>query len=206
MLTISLENAGLRFNQDWIFGGINYEFAQNQNYAIVGGNGSGKSTLLQLLAASTPPSAGKVSHVYQNKAMATNQVFRYIALAAHYIEPIESLTLTEFLNFHFSLKPLLPSHSTKGIIASLNLEKSAHKPIYLFSSGMKQRVKLATALFAHTPVLLLDEPCTNLDQNGIDWYQETLKALSQDRLLIIASNQPYEYSLCPNILNIEGYK
>ncbi|MEJ7672032.1 MAG: ATP-binding cassette domain-containing protein [Chitinophagaceae bacterium] len=87
----------------------------------------------------------------------------HVSLAAPYLELVEEMTLIEFLQFHSSLKSWQPSMDSKKIISIINLDDALHKQIRYFSSGMKQRVKLAQAIFSNVSIVLLDEPCTNLD-------------------------------------------
>src|SRR5690606_14006845 len=96
--------------------------------------------------------------------------------------------------------------SIDRLIQLLDLEKSANKEIRYFSSGMKQRTKLVLACCADTPLLFLDEPTSNLDTQGIDWYHQLIDDFSKDRLLVICSNQLAEYSFCRNQLQISNYK
>ncbi|MBL7713768.1 MAG: ATP-binding cassette domain-containing protein, partial [Chitinophagaceae bacterium] len=109
---------------------------------------------------------------------------------------IEEMTLAEMLQFHFSFKPLLPGLSVAQVIELTGLQAAAGRQIGDFSSGMKQRVKLAQAIFSDTPVLLLDEPCTNLDQQGVQQYTEWMTQYSRERLVIVASNELREYQFC----------
>lgn len=71
---------------------------------------------------------------------------------------------------------------------------------------MYQRLKLATGIFTKSDVLFLDEPCTNLDQNSIQLYQEWVQQYTSEKIVIIASNQPYEYQMCDITFDIEQYK
>jgi ABC-type multidrug transport system ATPase subunit len=116
------------------------------------------------------------------------------------------MTATEFLQFHQSFKPFLSGHPVNSIIAAVGLEKAANKQIRHYSSGMKQRLKLAQAIFSDTPLLLLDEPCTNLDASGISLYQELINQYCQERLVIVSSNDPQEYGFCLEQINILKYK
>lgn len=92
------------------------------------------------------------------------------------------------------------------IIDLLQMEDSKHKLLRYFSSGMKQRVKLALAFCADTPLLMLDEPTANLDTQGIDWYLQLIEKFAVNRLTLICSNQEHEYSFCQNRLNVLDYK
>ncbi len=205
-MEIVLENLGRRFNRDWIFREINYTFTSPQTYAILGINGSGKSTLLQILNGSLSPSAGNICFFYQQKIVEIGQVYRHISLAAPYLELIEEFSLMEMISFHFQFKKYLSGMDQQKIIGLLQMESSKHKLIKYFSSGMKQRVKLALAFCADTPLLMLDEPTANLDTQGIDWYLQLIERFSANRLTIICSNQEHEYQFCQNRLNISDYK
>jgi ABC-type multidrug transport system ATPase subunit len=136
----------------------------------------------------------------------TENLYRHISIAAPYLEVIEEMTVTEFLHFHQSFKPLLPALSIKEIISSIGLEAAADKQIRYYSSGMKQRVKLAQAIFSDVPVILLDEPCTNLDAQGIALYQQLIDDYCKDRLVIVSSNDKAEYGFCKERINILEYK
>jgi len=118
----------------------------------------------------------------------------------------EEMTVTEFLNFHRVFKPFLASLSVKKIIEIIQLHDAAHKQIRYYSSGMKQRVKLAQAVFSDVPVVLLDEPCTNFDTDGIALYQQLLKEYSAGRLIIISSNDKQEYDFCEEKIDVTEYK
>ncbi|MDP4148356.1 MAG: ATP-binding cassette domain-containing protein [Bacteroidota bacterium] len=208
-MRITLTDAGKRFNRDWIFRHLHYEFIAGRSYAITGPNGSGKSTLLQAIAGAMTISEGNVQYELSGSDAApipVDQAFRFISLAAPYLEVIEEMTLSEFLFFHQSFKPFLPGFGPGPIISLLGLDESAAKQIRYFSSGMRQRVKLAQAIFSDTPAVLLDEPCTNLDEDGIVLYRRLVTEHCSDRLLIISSNDRQEYDFCEEILNISGYK
>jgi ABC-type multidrug transport system ATPase subunit len=205
-MQITLENIGRRFNREWIFREINYTFNNKGSYAILGPNGSGKSTLLQVLNGSLVPSAGAISYTRDGDAIEPENVFNYLSLAAPYLELIEEFTLNEMVDFHFRFKTFKPGIDKNVLNDVLNLKGSQNKMIRYFSSGMKQRLKLALAFCADTPMLMLDEPTSNLDTQGIDWYLNLVEKFSANRLTIICSNQEHEYSFCRERLSISDYK
>src|SRR6201996_2423726 len=205
-MQITLQNIGRRFNREWIFRGIDYTFTGGESYAILGANGSGKSTLLQVLNGSLTPSAGTISYFNNDKPVEAEQIFQYLGLAAPYLELIEEFTLDEMIDFHFKFKPYRPGMDKEQVIELLSLPGSKHKAIKYFSSGMKQRLKLALAFCADTPILMLDEPTSNLDNQGVDWYLSLVQQFAKDRLTVICSNQEHEYSFCKNRLTISDYK
>lgn len=205
-MKIILENIGRRFNRDWIFKHVDYEFGTGGRYAILGANGSGKSTLLQIIAGSLTPSEGKVSYSLQGKNVDVEDIYRHISLAAPYLELIEEFTLLEIANFHFSFKKYLPGTNQNTLIDLLGFERARNKPLRNFSSGMKQRVKLALAICSDTPILLLDEPTANLDKQGVSWYLELVERFAANRMVIVCSNQEHEYQFCDEHLLVMNYK
>lgn len=205
-MKISLEHISKRFQRHWIFKDVNYSFEAPGAYALLGPNGCGKSTLLRVISGMQSPSLGKVFFYDNEKALQADEIFRYISFCAPGQELVEDLTLREFFDFHFSFKRPLPSLTIEKIISLTGLKDTADKTIGDYSSGMKQRVKLAQAIFSDTPILLLDEPCTNLDQQGMEQYREWIEQYAKDRLTIVASNDAREYFFCREQLVIEDYK
>lgn len=205
-MQITLNGVGKKFQHEWIFRDITYTFRENRAYALVGPNGSGKSTLLMMISALLPASRGTLTYQSLGQPVAEEEVFRYLTLAAPYQELIEDFTLQELLDFHFALKAPLASWSTADILEKMRLERARQKYIYQFSSGMKQRLKLGLALYSNSQMILLDEPSANLDAENTAWYQQEIRQVLGQRLLIIASNQAYEYDFCDEVLDIVSFK
>ncbi len=205
-MDLQAKDIAKRYGFEWIFEGFGFDFHTNGSYAITGGNGSGKSTLLQILSGSLTPSKGSLAYTHLGNNVPIDKVYQYIGLAAPYLEVIEEFSLIELLQYHFRFKQARNNLSIPQIIEILFLENAQHKYIKQYSSGMKQRVKLGLAVLSDTPLLLLDEPTTNLDQNGVNWYRQLISEHTQDRTLLIASNQLHEYDFCKEVINIEEYK
>lgn len=206
-MNISLQNTGKRFNREWIFRNFNYEFLQGKSYAITGSNGSGKSTLLQIIAGAALHSEGEIKYEQQasNKTqLATENSYKQISIAAPYLDLIEEMTGNEFLDFHTSFKMLTKPFSE--ILMEVGLQKAGDKQIRYYSSGMKQRLKLAQAFFSNTSALLLDEPTTNLDEEGIAIYKKLWQENTLNKLVIVSSNDKTEYEQCSNVIKIGDYK
>jgi ABC-type multidrug transport system ATPase subunit len=206
MMTISLSDAGKRFNRDWIFRHLTYQFTSGQSYAITGPNGSGKSTLLQVLSGAVMVNEGKIEYRILNSDVKNEEVYRHVSICAPYLEVVEEMTLLEFLAFHHGFKPLLAGLSAEQIIRLVGLEKAVNKQIRYYSSGMKQRVKLAQCIFSDTAVVLLDEPCTNLDTEGITMYHSLIAEYCKNRLVIVSSNDEMEFNFCKEKINISDFK
>lgn len=195
-MRILVTNAGKRYNREWIFRSLDLQLQSGQHWAITGHNGSGKSTLLQCIAGSMYLNEGAINYHNAEQLIEQESLFRHIAICAPYLEVIEEMSATEFLEYHASFKPFKANWTTQKILDEIGLNKSGHKQIRYFSSGMKQRVKMAQAFFSDTEILLLDEPCTNLDQAGIELYKHLIETLCKDRLVLISSNDPTEYASC----------
>lgn len=207
-MNITLQNIGRRYNKEWIFRHLDYTFSFGKKYAILGPNGSGKSTLLKLISGSLSASEGQITYAdNQQKAVDVEGVFQHLTIAAPYVELLEEFTLREMIAFHFKFKTYLPGFDEERLLELMGLRRAVDKEIRFFSSGMKQRVKLAFACCSSSSMVLLDEPTSNLDQEGEAWYASLVKeTISADRLLLVGSNQEKEYDFCDEQLNILTYK
>ncbi len=205
-LNITLTNTGKRFNREWIFKKFNHSFLQGKTYAITGANGSGKSTLLQVIAGATLHSQGDIIWELSTaqSPLPNDQAYKQISIAAPYLDLIEEMTATEFLQFHAAFKTLTANNDV--ILSAVGLTTAANKQIRYFSSGMKQRLKLAQAFFSNTTVLLLDEPTTNLDAEGIAIYKSLWELHTKNKLVIVSSNDLNEYSQCETVISLGDYK
>ncbi len=205
-MNIQLNNTGKRFNREWIFRKLDYEFLQGKSYAITGTNGSGKSTLLQIIAGATLHSEGKIEYhsTQPNQIAVGENAYKQIAFAAPYLDLVEEMTATEFFTFHNNFKPFTTAFAE--MLQAVGLQKAADKQIRYYSSGMKQRLKLAQAFFSDTTVLLLDEPTTNLDEEGIEVYKNLWAKHTANRLIIVSSNDKTEYENCNDVIRIGDYK
>ena len=206
MFTIQVKNASKRFHNEWIFKNLDLELSSGDTLAITGGNGSGKSTLLKCLSGAIPLTSGTIQYQAGSTQIGEEHWFRSLALATPYLELPEEFTLSEVINFHFQFKNPLQNRTNTEILEVLGLEKHKSKAISQFSSGMKQRVKLALAIFSEVPFLLLDEPTTNLDTQGLSWYLKLIQQYSPGRILVICSNDPREYDFCEKKITLEDFK
>lgn len=205
-MQIQLSSISKRYRREWIFKKVTQVFEAPQSYAILGPNGSGKSTLLRILSGHLTPTKGTINFDYSGQKIDTDSVYQYISYAGPYIDLIEELTLAEAIAFHQRFKTFQKQLHIESLIQLLGFEKSTNKQIRNFSSGMKQRLKLALSICSDTPVLLLDEPTTNLDKQGMAWYLDLVRQYTDERLVIVASNVDVDYGFCQEHLNILDYK
>jgi ABC-2 type transport system ATP-binding protein len=201
-MQISLEQACKRFNKEWIFKNLDFQFEAGKHYALVGNNGSGKSTLLQIIAGYSSLTKGKISW----SPFDAINIYQQISFAAPYLELVEEFTAIEQFEFQAQFKSIQKQLSYEKILELIGLKNAAHKQIRYYSSGMKQRLKLALAIFSDCPILLLDEPCSNLDKEGYALYDTLIKEYAMHKLIIVGSNDPAEYHFCKAQVNLMDYK
>jgi ABC-type multidrug transport system ATPase subunit len=206
-VNINLVNTGKKYYNEWIFRNTNIDFVPAQKTVILGPNGSGKSTLLQVVAGAVLPTEGTVVYKEGNSIISPDEVYNKTAFSSPYLELIEEFTLEEVINFHFKFLEPINKLTSKEILEATGLEKRSGQTLKFFSSGMKQKVKLTLAILSNTPVLLLDEPCSNLDENGVEWYSKMILKYCNERIVVVASNQNKdEYSFCTRSLNMKDFK
>jgi ABC-type multidrug transport system ATPase subunit len=203
---IQLEQIGKKYNREWIFRGLSYTFQAGKKYAITGPNGAGKSTLLQTIAGSTVLSEGSIKYSIDGQEILSENAFTSLSICTPYLTLIEEMTALEFLAFHESFKCFMPGITPDTALELIGLTTAANKQIRYFSSGMKQRIKLAQAIFSDVPVLFLDEPCTNLDETGYALYQSLIQNYASHKLIIVSSNDKAEYHFCEEVIDIKNYK
>jgi len=205
-MLITATGLGKRFQRDWIFRGLTRAFRPGSATAVLGPNGAGKSTLLNTISGQLLPTEGTLTYALAGRPVAVENLPQHLAYAAPYLELLEELTLLEMLQFHTQFKPLRPGVSVDKLLGIMYLEKARHQVVREFSSGMKQRLKLALALYADAPLLLLDEPTTNLDAAGAAWYQEHVQATRTGRTLLLSSNVAAEYGFCDEQLLVTDFQ
>lgn len=205
-MNIIAENIGKKFIREWIVRRVNLQFQSGESYTLIGPNGSGKSTLMQLLMGNIPLSEGTLTYRNNDQPVDPDKWYRQLVLAAPYLEVIEEFTLRELIDFHRQFKPFKNDLTASDFEEFIQLPHASTKIVRHFSSGMKQRVRLGFAFLSDVPVIYLDEPTSNLDNAGIQWYLQNIEQHTKNQLLIIGSNQPQEYEFCKNIISLTDFK
>tara|TARA_B110001452_G_scaffold65076_1_gene51870 strand:+ start:283 stop:915 length:633 start_codon:yes stop_codon:yes gene_type:complete len=201
-MRVKLNKVGKRFNKEWILRNLSLDIPSQSSLSITGANGSGKSTLIKLISAYMEPTSGNIQYFENKKTYPIESIPQSIGLAAPYVDLIEEFSLREHVEFHFKFRST--PFSLDEIIARTNFQFSIDKKVQDFSSGMKQRLKLALAIFAKNKLLILDEPTSNLDQEGIEWYRDQILQKIGTCTIIVASNQRHEYDFISKNIDLNN--
>ncbi len=201
-MKVQLIDVAKRFNKEWIFKGVNLTLEANRIYGLTGANGSGKTTLLSILSHFVAPTEGEVNYKLGSEC----DLRQSISVASPAISLLEEMSVLEAIEFHAHYKPFRNSLSSKAVIQLLGFEKHQNKLLRELSTGMKQRVKLVLAILSQSEILLLDEPGSNLDAAGFEFWKELLKNNSKDRIVVIASNDEQDLAICDQRLEMKQWK
>ncbi len=206
-MEICLHDIGKQYDGEWIFKSVSLSFYDQFCYLITGINGSGKSSLLKVLSGYSLPSQGVISWKTNKNEVRADMVYQQVSICAPFVSLFDKHTVKEAVYFHFNFKKILSEIAIQEVLDFCYLQDSRNKKISQLSSGMKQRLKLALSFLSDTPFLFLDEPCANLDESAIKWYQASLKKYSKNRLVIICSNNKQEeHFMCDKTINLAHYK
>lgn len=196
-MEVILTSISKSFGRETVVDGLSCTLASGSRTAILGPNGSGKSTLLQLIAGALVPSSGSIQHQRNGARVPADEVYRQVSIASPYLGLYEDLSLRQVIRFHAGFKPLRTGITPEGLSSIAYLDHAHDKPVQHFSSGMKQRLKLALAILTDAPLLLLDEPVSNLDAEATEWFRALMREHIDGRTLVVASNrQAAEHELC----------
>ncbi|MDG5767981.1 ABC transporter ATP-binding protein [Balneolales bacterium ANBcel1] len=212
MITAECHELGKRFGKTIVFRGVNLRFEGPAVIGIQGANGSGKSTLLKCLSGLLRPSEGRVTWHIRGKQVKLQQIRYQIGFTAPHIQMYHDLTVSENLSFLQRVRPALPepeiphfADSPDRLAAVTGIGHLADQPYGTLSSGQQQRVRLAGALVSAPPVLMLDEPGTNLDRDGIALVNDIIiHQKNAGGMVFLASNRQEELDLCERIVDLQS--
>lgn len=202
-MDLSIQKLSKAFNQRIVFQELTFQIKSGSCQAITGANGSGKSTLLKILSGGLLPTSGQIQYTLDGQIIEEDAVYRHVHFVAPYNTVIEELNLPELFNLHHSLGLLKGFEEYSHWKSKLQYPFHPERQIKTYSSGMKQRVKLGLALLDDRPLILLDEPGSNLDAQGKKWFYDLMKELKPGQTLVIASNDPAEIEFCETSISVE---
>lgn len=201
-MKITLEKLSKRYLYDWIIRDMDFVFENNSITGINGINGSGKSTLIKLLSGNLSCSQGKISYILNDKNVDRSDIYKYVSLAAPYSDLVQEYDAEEMFLFHSKFKKFRTNLDSSTFLEKVNLKGNKGKQIQYYSSGMKQRLQLAIALFTQSKLLLLDEPTSYLDNANKEWFYNLLQEELAGRTVIIASNDLDDFRFCTEVISL----
>ena len=203
MYSLEVINLGKHYTETLLFKDISFELHPGEVLAITGWNGSGKSTLLRIIAGLVRPSSGKVKMSFQGESLPKESRRRFVGMVAPAFSLYDELTALENLEFFCKVRGIAYERkSCLGMMERAGLSENSHKLCRNYSSGMKQRLKLAQALLHNPPLLLLDEPGCNLDSKGMKIVEDIISAQRQRGMTVIASNEKREVDYGDRVINL----
>ncbi|MCX7833811.1 MAG: ABC transporter ATP-binding protein [Ignavibacteria bacterium] len=207
MIELECLNLEKKYSNKQVFRGVNIKLKKGDSVAIIGRNGSGKSTLLKIISNLIKPTSGQIILKVDNIEIKKEYYYKYIGYAAPYLNLYDELTAYENLKFFIELKCNFnyPKGKIEEVLKKVNLYYCKDDIIREYSTGMKQRLKLAFSILNEPKLLLLDEPHSNLDLEGIEILKKISLEQKERGILLIATNELLDSSLCNITINIENY-
>lgn len=212
MKSVELQCEGLskKFINKIIFKNLDLCLNSGDSLAITGRNGTGKSTLIKVISNLIRESSGKVILKIDGKEIQLEKRYRHIGLVAPYLNLYDELNAYENLNFFYKLKnqsteKKIVIERINSLLERVNLFNRRNDLIKNYSSGMKQRLKMAFSILSEPEILFMDEPRTNLDKDGIEIAYSIAEEQKQRGILIIATNEAEDLQLCERKINIEDF-
>jgi len=203
MYSLEVNDLSKHYTGTLLFKDITFGLHPGEVLSITGWNGSGKSTLLRIIAGLVRPTSGKVEMFFQGESIPKESRRRFVGMVAPAFSLYEELTALENLEFFCKVRGI--AYDRKGCLAMMErtgLSENTHKFCRNYSSGMKQRLKLAQALLHNPPLLLLDEPGCNLDSKGMKIVENIISAQRQRGMTVIASNEKREVDYGDRLINL----
>jgi ABC-type multidrug transport system ATPase subunit len=190
-----------RFAKTLLFKNINIHLKNGDSFYITGPNGSGKSTLLQILAGIQRPSSGRITYTVNNEDIENDRYKDFFGFTGPQVNPYDMLTAAE--NLKFMIPETVDDDKISAYLERFDLYKHRDKAVKYYSSGMKQRLRLIHSLICGHEILMLDEPCSNLDAKGRDILYQTIVEIKKNKILIIATNESEDINLCSKGIDLE---
>lgn len=203
MLIFRASSLTKTFDRKIIFQNISFQLKSGDSLAITGRNGTGKSTLIKLLSNTLSPSSGELELQTDNSKIRKEELYKYIGVVSPYLYFYEEFTAFECLMLAARIRGIALT-DINGMLEKVGLYSRKNDLVRVFSSGMKQRLKFAFALIHNPPVLLLDEPTSNLDKEGIGIVSGIINTHSENGIIVIATNSEFEKSLCKKEINLNS--
>lgn len=186
-----------------MFSGINFA-TETTILGIEGANGSGKSTLLRCVTGLYTPSAGEIQWQIGGEEIPQQKIRFHSGFAAPYLNLYDELSIAENLKFLATSRGLpFDTEKATELLSELGLRRKLSHTFKALSSGQQQRVKLAGAFLMEPAILFLDEPGTNLDEDGKARVRSLVSKFHElGTMILIATNDPSELAWCTKTLSL----
>ena len=201
-ITLHADNLSKNFDRKIIFKNVSFTLTNGSSIAITGKNGSGKSTLIKILSTVLNQTSGDINLRINGKVIERSRFYNFIGLVSPYLNLYDEFTGYENLKFVSSIRGIIDKNIINDVLTKVGLYERRNDILRIYSSGMKQRLKIAFAILHNPLILLLDEPTDNLDSEGIKIVDEIVCEYKKDRILIVATNNEYEKSYCEKEIRI----
>ena len=199
------DNIAKTFNNRKIFSEISFSLKEKDSIAITGRNGSGKSTLLKILAGVLTPTRGTTELKIDGKIIKSEDYFNQLGLVSPYLQLYDEFTGWENLDFFRRVRNIsVEDKYLDELLYRFNIWERRNDYVRTYSSGMKQRLKYAFALIHKPPILLLDEPTSNLDAEGISTVYDTMEEHKKNGILIVATNDSEDIKHCGQVIDLNN--
>ena len=170
---------------------VSFEVNRGEVVGFLGPNGAGKSTTMRILTCFIAPTAGTAKvrgHDVFDDTLSVRSSLGYLPQRAPlYLE----MTVFEYLRFAAQVRNLDEStfrQRARSVVEVCGLAQSLSKEIRHLSHGYRQRVGLAQALIHDPPILILDEPTSDLDPNEKAEFLNYLKQIGKDRTVLLSTH------------------
>lgn len=197
-ITLTVSGLSKEFNRRMIFRNVSFTISTGEALALTGKNGSGKSTLIKILSGVLTPFKGNVVFTVNGARIGPDDIKSAIGLVSPYLQLYDEFTGLENLLVLSSIRSngSIRAGRAEALLDRFGLAARQHDLVRGYSSGMKQRLKYAFALLHAPGVLLLDEPTSNLDAEGIDVVRQVVREQQKTGVLILATNDEDEAAWC----------
>jgi len=203
-MTLTVDKVAKEFNRRSIFRDVSFSLSQGQSLAITGRNGSGKSTLIKVIAGLLSATRGTVAYTVDGNSLNVEDLRYHIGLVSPYLQLYDEFSGSENLELLSKIRSDLGSDSKRiqEVLEAVGLWERRSDYVRTYSSGMKQRLKYAFAVLHRPSLLLLDEPTSNLDQNGITMVAQVVAEQNRSGILIVATNDADEAAWCSSSIEL----
>ncbi|HMN49436.1 MAG TPA: ABC transporter ATP-binding protein [Ignavibacteriaceae bacterium] len=205
--SVEAVNLNKSFGRRLIFNDLQFKFDKAGVYGISGPNGSGKSTLVKMIAGIIGASKGKIFHKLDDKLVIEEELHNHIGFASPYLVLYEEFSTYENLKLFSEIRGIkFNQERVDYLLEKFLLKKRKDDILKTYSSGMMQRVKFIFALMHSPYLIILDEPTSNLDDEGKKSVYELIKEEGQKNIVLIASNEKNDLEFCSDIIYLEKFK